>query len=121
MSTLRELSERAHDNSDAHGFWSDLPSLAGQEEARAIYYGNKLMLIVGEVSEAHEELRKNPDPTHVYHRPGDLKPEGLPYELADVLIRVFDLAGHLDLPLDELVAAKMAFNESRPHKHGKGF
>lgn len=123
---LTALSEDAYNNSAAHGFWEDLPwdildgnpSVNAQD--RATYIGNKLMLIVGEVAEAHEELRKNTDPRHTYYRE-DGKPEGLPVELADILIRVFDLAGHLGLDLDRLVDEKMAHNVKRPAKHGKAF
>lgn len=126
--SLNQIARRAYDNSAAHGFWDDLPwdpesdylDAKFDPDERAIYYGNKLMLIVGEVSEAHEELRKNTDPRHVYHRE-DGKPEGLPFELADIIIRVGDLAAALDLDLEGLVVEKMAYNASRPPKHGKAF
>lgn len=78
----------------------------------------KLMLIVGEVAEAHEELRSNDDPHHVYYR-DDGKPEGFAFELADVFIRLCDLAGALGIDLASAVREKHEFNQTRPHKHGR--
>lgn len=46
------------------------------------------------------------------------KPEGLPSELADIVIRVFDLAGSLSIDLETAIVEKMAFNATRPHRHG---
>jgi NTP pyrophosphatase (non-canonical NTP hydrolase) len=46
------------------------------------------------------------------------KPEGLAVELADVVIRVFDLAEQLNLPLDRAIQEKITFNNTRSRKHG---
>ena len=40
-------------------------------------------------------------------------------ELADVVIRVFDLADYLDFRLGDCVMLKMEKNRKRPWKHGK--
>jgi NTP pyrophosphatase (non-canonical NTP hydrolase) len=47
------------------------------------------------------------------------KPEGVASELADVIIRIGDMAARYEIDLDAAVAEKMAFNATRPHKHGK--
>jgi NTP pyrophosphatase (non-canonical NTP hydrolase) len=47
------------------------------------------------------------------------KPEGFPVELADILIRVLDLAGRMDIDLDAVVAEKMRYNAGREYLHGK--
>lgn len=47
------------------------------------------------------------------------KPVGFASELADVYLRIGDLAGALGIDLDEAVRAKAAYNKTRPHKHGK--
>ncbi len=77
----------------------------------------QLALVVTEVAEAIECVRdddytprENPD------RPG--KPEGLPSELADVIIRVAQLAHALGIDLDEAVSTKMDYNAVRKHRHG---
>lgn len=79
----------------------------------------KLALIHSEVSEALEEYR-NGDITgrEIYYNPGSLKPEGFGIELADIVIRVLDLAGSLDIDMAECVQVRMKYNESRPYRHG---
>lgn len=42
-------------------------------------------------------------------------------ELADAVIRIADLCGHLGIDLDAVIAEKMAYNDGRPYKHGKRF
>ena len=49
------------------------------------------------------------------------KPEGVAVELADAVIRIADLCGHLGIDLDAVIRLKMTYNEGRPHKHGKQF
>lgn len=42
-------------------------------------------------------------------------------ELADAVIRIADLCGYLGIDLDAVISEKMAYNETRPFKHGKRF
>lgn len=71
----------------------------------------RLCLIHTEVSEAAQEVKRHgtADPA-VRHR--------LALELADVLIRCADLAGCLDLDLQEACLAKLEANRQRPHLYG---
>lgn len=80
-------------------------------------FSEKLMLIVSELSEALEEFRADKD--EIYFRESDGKPEGIPVELADAVIRIAELAQSLNLPLEHAIQIKQAFNETRPFKHGK--
>lgn len=107
---LTELSQVIHKLQVEKGFWDKGSNNTDQ----------KLLLITGEICEAHEELRSNDNPLHVYYR-DDGKPEGFTFELADVLIRTLDLCGSLGIDVTSIVAEKLRFNESRPRKHGRLF
>ncbi len=64
-----------------------------------------LALIHSEVSEALEGFRHN-DPVNFAE------------ELADIIIRVLDLAGGLKIDIDAEVEAKMEINRHRGERHG---
>lgn len=49
---------------------------------------------------------------------GYLKPEGIPSELADIVIRVFDCAVEYGIDIEEQIIDKMAYNATRPMRHG---
>ena len=71
----------------------------------------KLCLIHSEVSEGMEGARKNLPDDKLPHR------SMLEVELADAIIRAFDLAGAMGMDLGGAIAEKMAFNAVRPdHK-----
>lgn len=102
--------------------------------------GEMLMLAVSELAEGLEAHRDG-DPVvwekHVQTCPWYLgpplarsdetsctctpKPEGLAVELADCIIRCLDTLQSLDVDIDEVVASKMAYNASRPYKHGRAY
>lgn len=48
----------------------------------------------------------------------DPKPEGIPIECADIVIRVMDFLECEGAHLDEALRIKMKFNEGRPFLHG---
>lgn len=82
-----------------------------------------LALIDSEVAEALEEFRNGHAPTEIYYelpkKDGDLpKPAGVPVELADVIIRIGDLCGVYGIDLEEAIKIKLAYNKSRPQRHG---
>lgn len=103
--TLNEYATRAHEYAVRQGFWKT-PRLDIQSKEWNPFTLSKLMLIVTEVAEAAEAVRH-----------GDVA--NLGEELADALIRIFDLARAVDIDLDEAVEKKMRINEDRPHMHGK--
>ena len=106
--TLNGLVKTAHKAAADKGFWDTTPNL-----------GEKIALIHSELSEALEEVRAGHAPDEVYEVDG--KPEGLPIELADVVIRVADLCGHYGIDLNAVVRQKLLYNRTRPAKHGKQF
>lgn len=118
---INELVEKAHSNAVKKGFWeyhhavledvelfenTEFESFSNQEYKSSI--STMLMLIVSELSEALEALRKN-----------DL--DNFREELADVAIRLGDLCGGLDIDLETEIIKKMDKNSIRPYKHGKEF
>ncbi|SRR5216684_275523 len=81
----------------------------------------KMMLVVTEVAEAVEEFRAGHAPSHEYtstDKNGIEKPEGIPAELADVLIRIGDLAGRYGIDLEKAVRVKHEYNKTRSFRHG---
>lgn len=104
------LVEACHGASTAAGWWNDLQT--GEPMVnRPHIVGEKLMLIVSEVSEAMEGHRKGLADDKLPHRPM------IEVELADAVIRIADLAGALGLDLGGAIAEKLAYNQQRPdHK-----
>lgn len=78
--------------------------------------GTKIALMHAELSEALEEYRNGMPVTDVYYK-GD-KPEGVPIELADCIIRILSFAAGHGIDMGWAVALKMKFNDSRPFMHG---
>lgn len=81
----------------------------------------ELLLMHTELSEAVEELRAGQDATEIYYvtdKYGEEKPEGVPVELADLVIRVCESSEKRGIPLLRAIVEKMAYNRTRPHRHG---
>jgi NTP pyrophosphatase (non-canonical NTP hydrolase) len=101
------LAEQIHANAVAKGFW-DRP-------ADEIFVTKQMMMIVSEVVEAMEALRKEMDPDQMSD------------EFADIIIRTLDLyagmvkAGYMTKSLDSAIKQKMDKNSDRPKKHGVRF
>lgn len=109
--TLNELAIAAHRVATEHGFWEPGPS-----------FPESLMLVVSEAGEALEDFRNGRYETEIYTQSGPNsglpKPCGIPIELADIIIRVLDICGQYGIDLDNAVTMKMAYNKSRPYRHG---
>lgn len=105
---ISELQRNSWEYSERQGFHED-------EANRNI--PTKLMLIVVEVAEALEEFRDGKIERY-YNPEKPTKPEGVAPELADVVIRVGDLAHMLGIDLNREIEIKMMYNNTRPRKHG---
>jgi hypothetical protein len=100
-SNVNSLSTLCNGLSTDAGWWK------GNEEPSIECLAVKLCLVHSEVSEALEGLRKGLQDDHLPER------KMFEVELADVLIRVFDLAGQLDMDLGGAMVDKLLYNQQR--------
>ena len=66
----------------------------------------KMMLVVSELGEAAEAVRHHDEANFAE-------------ELADTVIRIYDICGRMGIDLGKAISDKMAVNEGRPYRHGK--
>lgn len=100
---INALSKEVHEDNVKAGWWTDLET--GAKKDRNI--GELLCLVHSEVSEAMEGVRKNLQDDKLPHR------SMFEVELADTLIRIFDIAGAYNLDLGGAIEEKRAFNKQR--------
>lgn len=103
VKALKELTKEIHQDNINAGWWTDLKT--GAKKDRNV--GELLCLVHSEISEAMEGYRKDLMDDKLNHR------KMFEVELADALIRIFDLAGAHGLDLGTAMAEKRAFNKNR--------
>jgi NTP pyrophosphatase (non-canonical NTP hydrolase) len=115
---INDLVKEAHDTAVSKGWWDSAPS-----------FGEVIALIHSEASEALEDYRSGYLPLEIWyqhkidgvtdtHLTPSHKPCGIPSELADIVIRVMDACGHYGIDLEQAISEKMAYNATRPQRHG---
>lgn len=139
---LTELSVKIAQGNREKGFWDSY------EQAKAIHeqgeneftesmvnsnINEKLLLVVTEVSEACESIRKGKMFQGFLPNGKDASDEEFPSlfetyvkdtfedEIADSIIRLLDLAGGLGIDIGWHVEQKLRYNATRTNKHGKKF
>lgn len=106
MGKINDMVKDAHETAVQHGWWDKPPE-----------FGTLIALCHSELSEALEEYRKGKEPAETYYRE-DGKPEGIPSELADTVIRIMDMCGYYGIDLEAMMVEKAEFNKSRSYRHG---
>lgn len=119
---LNDLAKKVHGLNVAKGFYDEQPTKDRQ-----------IMLVVGELAEAHEATRKGKTAhkDFVSVATGSLEADKGDFELyvkdteedeiADAVIRLLDYCGNRGIDLDAHINLKLAYNQSRPYRHGKQF
>jgi NTP pyrophosphatase (non-canonical NTP hydrolase) len=116
---FNEIASEIYEQNKEKGFW---------DEPRNV--GELLMLITSELGEALEALRKGrlgTEESEQYLYDSwvdwfeDNKKDTFSDEIADALIRIFDMCGGLDIDIQSAVIEKLQYNRTRPQKHGKEF
>lgn len=127
---LNEVRDAIHANSIAKGFWEE-PNTNITE---------KIMLVVTELSEAVEAMRKLSKEELISEIQGNsatieafdlygydhydfekFVKDSIGDEFADSIIRILDLCGRLGIDIEGHIKYKMEYNSTRPYLHGKQF
>jgi len=148
---IKDLVKTSNKNSEEKGFWSHYDSVLDKisksenftddelDAVKGAFINQKMMLIVSEISEMMEALRKTKrcecnvelleeilqqfeDQPQLFsmrfiHHVKDTFED----ELADVMIRLGDLIGKLDIDIEKHIDMKQKYNSLREKMHGKKF
>lgn len=119
---ISELVHDAYRHASQSGFHDHSPSRVELDALQGSdWIGLKLALIHSEVTEALEVIRDGHPPAERRFEEDRGKPIGFDSELADIVIRVADLAGACGIDLEKAIKEKLAYNRGRKHMHGKAF
>jgi len=115
---LNELRDECHAIARAKGWHGEqCGAVVFPPNDREGRFPELLALVHSEVSEALEAYREG-KPIAEFRVTMAGTQAGIPSELADILIRVLDICGLYGVDIGRAVQEKMAFNKTRPFRHG---
>jgi NTP pyrophosphatase (non-canonical NTP hydrolase) len=133
---LNELAKSIHQDNIEKGFY-DIVLKSEQElkqEMIELFIFKQLLLVISEVSEAVEYLRKNNiDYTLEPNLHNELTyqenvsifekkyKDTFQDEIGDAFIRLLDLVGYLGIDIESWIEAKLNYNKTRNYRHGKKY
>lgn len=103
---IRYVQGICHMHAAQAGWWTDLTT-GEPKQSNPLAFGNATMLVVTELAEAIEGHRKDLMDDKLTHRKMN------EVELADAVIRIFDLGGAYGLDIGGAIAEKLAYNATR--------
>jgi len=115
---IKDLCKEAHKTAIEKGFWPEDKSKRNISEM--------LMLVVTELAEACEALRKSGRQKLYLVKGGasrsiNWEKDTFEDEIADTFIRLGDLCEALGIDIEWQIKEKMNYNKTRPKLHGKKF
>lgn len=107
---FKTLQQKVHSTARESGWYGG--ELGERSDLRI---ASMIALVHSELSEALEELRQGRKHLSITE---EGKPGGFPSELADVVIRVMDMAEWLGIDLEQVIVIKNKYNQTRSYRHG---
>lgn len=115
---IETLADDIFETASSKGFWE-------YENLDQLVLPLKLVLVISEVIEALEVHRKEYDDDDEDELTGftPMQEDDFLEELADGVIRIFDIVGSLDASnhFGDIILSKMEKNRNRPYRHGKRY